>query len=603
MAIPTLAPNSTWYSQGGTTVKRNTITEIHIVDSYTPSGTVTSSWDASAAKDGGVMCYVEGTKLTIAGNGSGKIYANADSTNLFYNSKTDNFGSVVAITGLDILDTSNVTTLAKAFTRCASLTNLDVHSWDVSNVKDMTATFQMCSSVENVNVAGWDTSSCEDMKGLFNGCSNLKTVDISHFDVRKVTSFCAMFQGAFSLETLDLSGWNPISCTDMSDMFNAVVDNPCPVVSVGDISNWDVRKVETTMRMFRYCHGLETLNLDNWKLTNCTNMSFMFGHCVNLKTLGTSNWDTSACTQMASMFTGCSKLKSLNTSNWDVSKVQTFYHTFNDCYSLQNLNTTGWNPKSCTDMSFMFWGAHIADSLDVSNWDVSKVKNFDHMTAHSGIVLRGVENWRTTSATNMNAMFHTIGNTTIDVSNFDTSNVQFFCQMFEWSTKLASIKGLENFNTSNGLGFDEMFNSCENLRELNLSSFDTRKAKDGVTASTNGHLTATLKSMFSNMPRLKKITLGENFSFNGDGTTTANAAVLPTPDSAYIREADGNWYDIDKNAFEPSAIPNKTAGTYYASLALVDAALNPLSFIKFMCSPKRPGLPKNLFGWKLAQKN
>ena len=66
---PILAQSDTWFTQGGTSVKRASITEIEIKDSYTPSGSVTASWDASAAKDGSVMAYVEGTKLIIAGNG------------------------------------------------------------------------------------------------------------------------------------------------------------------------------------------------------------------------------------------------------------------------------------------------------------------------------------------------------------------------------------------------------------------------------------------------------------------------------------------------------------------------------------------------------
>ena len=63
-----------------TSVKRANITEIEIMDSYTPdaSVTITDSWDASAAKDGSITCYVIDTKLIMAGNGSGRIKMNED---------------------------------------------------------------------------------------------------------------------------------------------------------------------------------------------------------------------------------------------------------------------------------------------------------------------------------------------------------------------------------------------------------------------------------------------------------------------------------------------------------------------------------------------
>ena len=70
MATLTLAPNNTWFTQGGTSVTRSSITEINIVDSYIPTGIEIATWDASADKDNSVKCYVTGTKLIIAGNGS-----------------------------------------------------------------------------------------------------------------------------------------------------------------------------------------------------------------------------------------------------------------------------------------------------------------------------------------------------------------------------------------------------------------------------------------------------------------------------------------------------------------------------------------------------
>jgi surface protein len=143
--------------------------------------------------------------------------------------------------------------------------------------------------------------------------------------------------------------------------------------------------------------------------------------------------------------------------------------------------------------------------------------------------------------------------------------------MFENSPNLKRIKGLEKWNTSSGLGFDGMFERCSKLEEVDLSSFNTTKAKNGAKASDNGHTTATLQNMFLSCNNLKKVSIGPNFSINGDGTNTAaaNKLVLPTPSATYIEGADGNWYTIVGDAYLPNAVKDKTAETYYASYNIV----------------------------------
>ena len=143
MATPILKPNSSWFTPTVSTVKRAIITVINIVDSYTPSTTPTDSWDASITQDGSIMCYVEGTTLTIAGNGSGKIKANADSNAVFSDAGAkDYFTKLSVINGANILDTSSATIMTRMFNQCNALTYVDVSNWDTSKVTSMRIMFQ-----------------------------------------------------------------------------------------------------------------------------------------------------------------------------------------------------------------------------------------------------------------------------------------------------------------------------------------------------------------------------------------------------------------------------------------------------------------------------
>lgn len=508
MAYPIMAPSNTWYK---TSVLRSTITEINIVDSYIPTGNETETWNADVDNSGAIKCYLNGTVLTIAGNGSGKIALNEDSSYLFHSGISDAsnvFLNCTAINGLELFDASNASDISRAFAYCIALKELDLSSWDVSNVTSLRYTFASHESV-----------------------------------------------GPMSLETLNLSGWN--------------ITNKCTLI-------------RTT---FQNCANLTELDVSNWDTSGCTDMSYAFYNCASLSTITVSNWRTSACTNMQNMFAKCTALTELDVSNWDVSKVT----NFNSMFSMNDyganpppitiLDVSNWDVSSATDMGWMFYGLANLRALDLSKWDVSKVESFHHCFAWcTSLVITGLENWDVSSAKTLNGMFHNVRNTTYDVSKWDVSNVESFGQMFEQNPYVTNIYGLENWNTSTGKAFYSMFSGCPKLKELNLSSFDTRNANENWIDPQRNAPGGGMYDMFGRSSDseyqyyvnhdMKKITFGKNFSFNGDGTCTA--AILPAPLIIYIDDADGNWYDSSGVAHSINDIPNRTAATYYASKAVID---------------------------------
>lgn len=445
MVMPVLKPNSSWFTPTLTTTKRNLITVINIVDSYTPSDTVADSWDASLAQDGSIMCYLDGTVLTIAGNGSGGIQANEDASWMFSDINTADFFKIATeINGLELISMTGVRLANRIFDRCQAVTSLNVGDWDMSKVQTIDTIFQYCQSMPTVDVSKWNLSSCTDISYAFNGCLSIEELDVANWDVSKVTNMRCTFQ----LEQKANKGRPP------------------------------------------------------------------------LKKLDVSKWNTSSCTQMDYMFYGLGHLEELDVSNFDTSKVTTFNHTFCDNY--------------------------VLPSLDIRNWDVSSCDSF-------------------------NAMFNDcMAIKTFDLTGWDTSNVISFSQMFEGCEALENIIGLETWNTSSGKNFGEMFRYCHSLKELNLSSFDTRNATHTYKHPSSEY---GLTNIFgAEMTSLEKVTLGENWTFLGDGGCTKG--YFPTPSATYIDDADGTWYTLDGVAYASSAVPNLTAGTYYAypPSVLIDGA-------------------------------
>ena len=506
MAYPVLAPNCTWYKGAA---KRATITQINIVDSYTTTGSENESWNADVSNTGSIKCYRTGTVLTIAGNGSGKIAMNTDSSWIFsHSSKTDYFSKLTIINGAEILDSTSVTSLSRAFQYCTALVSIDVSTWNTSNVTNMAAMCQRCQSLITFDVSNWNTENVIDVRGIFNCCYVLPTLDVSNWSTSKFTSLYLAFQQCNALTTLDVSKWDVSNVTDMENTFKG-------------------------------CCSLKELDVSKWNTSNVTTMNSMFSSGGDYGEKGLT-------------------LKTLDVSNWDVSNV--------------------------TDMGWTFYGMNVPSGsseykrkLNLSKWNPKKVTSFHHFTAHSYIDFEdGVADWDVSSCKSFCAMFHTCKSEELDLSKWDVSSGESFEMMFKYSG-LQKIKGLENWDTSNGKTFEEMFCSCPNLVELDLSNFDTRNATydwiDPIREEQGMIIHGNMSRMFgvdtNKHWSMKKISLGENFSFDGSGSVTINA-VLPTPNEAKIPGADGKWYTLDGTAYAPADIPNRTAATYYASIDMMD---------------------------------
>ena len=143
------------------------------------------------------------------------------------------------------------------------------------------------------------------------------------------------------------------------------------------------------------------------------------------------------------------------------------------------------------------------------------------------------------------------------MSDIDTGNVVTFAQIFEACWSLERVIGLENWDTSKGNDFSEMFSGCGNLKEVNLSSFDTRNAN--VNPSGNW----VFLRFLSGCNKLEKITFGANFDYDGVGCSDEYRFVMPS--ASGVEGWDGNWYNATTGeAFAPADIPEKTAATYVA---------------------------------------
>ena len=96
-----------------------------------------------------------------------------------------------------------------------------------------------------------NTSEVTSMFNMFGHCYDLGSVDVSHFDTRKVTNMAQMFGGPACME-LDLSSFDTSNVENMTEMFGG--SRPLRTIKVSD--GWSLEKVTASASMFRDCVNL-----------------------------------------------------------------------------------------------------------------------------------------------------------------------------------------------------------------------------------------------------------------------------------------------------------------------------------------------------------
>ncbi|EAD7633243.1 BspA family leucine-rich repeat surface protein, partial [Listeria monocytogenes] len=172
----------------------------------------------------------------------------------------------------------------------------------------------------------------------------------------------------------------------------------------------------------------------------------------------------------------------------------------------------------------LFNGTSSLTSLDLSNFDTSQVTSMDGMFYNaSSLTSLDLSNFDTSQVTAMAYMFYCASSlTSLDLSNFDTSQVTVTDSMFNGASSLTSLD-LSNFDTSQVRYMVGMFCDVSSLTSLDLSNFDTSQ----VTNMTN---------MLQSTSKLQNLTLGSQFQFVGTNAALPN----PTPTAKYT----GKWQNV-----------------------------------------------------------
>ncbi|MCA6066183.1 BspA family leucine-rich repeat surface protein [Chryseobacterium sp. RG1] len=312
------------------------------------------------------------------------------------------------------------------------------------------------SKLKNINQWG-DVNWVPDLSQMFYGCNNLEITATDIPDFSNVTNMSYMFYNCSSLITVpNMSNWDVSNVTTMYYMFG-FADH-----FNQDIGNWDVSNVTDMSYMF---DGTDDFNQDigNWDVSNVTNMGGMFSNAITFNQ-DIGNWDVSNVTNMGGMFSNAITFNQ-DIGNWDVSSVTNmgsmFYNTLLGSQFNQNIGS--WDVSNVTDMGGMFSGATTFNQ-DISYWDVSKVTNMPNMFSGATTFNQDISYWDVSKVTNMPNMFSSATTFNQDISSWDVSKVTNMSYMLYQSTNFN--QNLGSWNLKAGVLLNAMLSysgmNCEN---------------------------------------------------------------------------------------------------------------------------------------------
>ena len=272
---------------------------------YTPSNTtLTFYYDDQRSSRSGTTYelgdwpgwFNDGTNANVTKAVITSTFANArpTSTSLwFYDME-----NLQSITGMQYLNTSEVTNMSWMFADCYLLESLDVSHFNTAKVTTMSYMFRGCRLLTSLDVSNFNTAKVTAMESMFDGMFALTSLDLSNFNTSQVTNMSCLFWDCRALTSLDVSSFNTSNVTNMSLMFSH-----CSKLTSLDVSSFNTAKVTDMQRMFETCELLTTLDLSSFNTAKVTNMWWMLRECTALTTIYVGNgWSTAAVTNSENMF-------------------------------------------------------------------------------------------------------------------------------------------------------------------------------------------------------------------------------------------------------------------------------------------------------------
>ena len=444
--------------------------------------------------------------------------------------------NIIEITGLNFLNTSNVTTMYAMFNAIGmsskKITELDLTNFNTNNVVNMGSMFKNANGLKTIKVgSNWTTDNVTSSGNMFYECTNIVGGDGTTFNANYIDKTLAFAgQGGYLTFSNESVISEPIPYAVYEDgILTFYCDNQYER-RTGDVYTNILRKKKTdewgehrdeiekvvfnssfanarplsTAHWFNGCKVLTSISgMGYLNTTEVTTMYAMFNGCSLLTNVYVSMFDTSKVTNMGYMFNSCPQLTALNLKSFDTSNVTNMNYMFNSCASLQTIEVgPNWNTDNVTTSTRMFTACKKLMGSDATRYNADSTEKEAANTGEHGYLTGNRRAYavyndglltfyyddqytkrvgnvytyliRTKSGDLWGAHKADVTKVEFDPSFADTHPGSLY-HWFNGFKSMTIISGIEYLNTSDVTTLSCMFNGCKAIKTLDLTRFDTGK--------------------------------------------------------------------------------------------------------------------------------
>jgi surface protein len=391
--------------------------------------------------------------------------------------------------------------------------------------------FTNCKSLNKIDLSSFYTPELINMNYLFSGCTSLNVIDVSYLDTNKVKNPEDIFKELPAEGTITYSSdkLHPYVSAQIPEKWirKDLKDSAPDASNIYLIAKYDVTSTSTPTRLFsafasppvfqEFTPYISSVWADDKKI-NVTNGEFQFSE--DGKTTVKIYFKKEM--EFLDGFFAHTSLVEIDLSHFDASQITSMSGVFKSCNKLEKINYGDkFNTNSLTSTYELFSGCAALTEIDLSQFNTTNVNNMDSMFEYCSKLedITFGKNFKTSKVLRMRKMFGScVSLTSIDLSSFDTSKVEMFESMFEGCTSLKSID-TEYIKTDSALDISGMFAGCTSLTSIDIN-FNMANIRDisflfsGCSAlqtvnfgKSDTKLISEMEYMFAECSSLKEIDL------------------------------------------------------------------------------------------------
>ena len=265
------------------------------------------------------------------------------------------------ITGLSLVDTSEVQDMSGLVAGCASLKEMDMSELETDSLKNAEEMFAGCG-LETIDLSKNNLSNLENGKRMFAECSQLTKLTMTKTpSMKSAESF--LEDGGNVEDGLFIDGdWDTSNCQNIATALKS-----------SGITRWEFLKKLDTSKMQDASYMLagntmSSLDLSGWDMNNVVNAKGMMQDCKQLETFTPAGWSIPMMQSCQEIFSGCVLLSEIKIDWRNADSLLYASKMFYNCVSLQKADLTGFDYCHLGDATKMFYGCESLKEVIQKNF-------------------------------------------------------------------------------------------------------------------------------------------------------------------------------------------------------------------------------------------